>query len=187
MRFLMTFGGMSACRSLARVLAGACLCALASACGMFGASIPALRIGDVRVAAAPDANQNSPLVLAVVVVSDAAVAQRLMNPEQKWFSAGTDLAATYPTAVHAYYCEFTPGQEMRLPRSLFAGQRAHAVFLFAVLGADERRARIDHWRTGGVVSFGREGWSAQAAPNGGDRTGGPPEMECGARNGARPS
>jgi len=154
---------------------------------MLGPSIPAVRIGEVRVAAAPDANQNSPVVLAVVVVADAALAERLKNPEQKWFSAGADLAATYPTAVHAHYCEFTPGQEMRLPRSLFAGRRAHAVFLFTVLGADERRARIDHWRSGGVVTFARESWSAEAAPEDPGRSGGPPDMDCSARNGARSS
>lgn len=145
---------------------------------MFGHPVPALRMGDVRVVATADANRNSPVEFAVVVVADPTLEARLMNPEQKWFGQGPELAALYPSVLQSYYCEMTPGEEMRLPPALFAGRRALAVFLFANLGTGERRARIDQWRQGGVVTFARDGWelapAAIAAPPG------PSELACAA-------
>lgn len=153
---------------------------------MFGPSVPKLRIGDVRLLAAADANRNSPVVVAVVVVADPTLEQRLMNPEHKWFSSAADLTATYPTALQAYYCEFTPGQELRLPPTLFAGRRANAVFLFAELNGGERRARIDQWREGGVISFTRDNWIVAADAKAVAKAARPPEIACSPGSGARP-
>ncbi len=44
---------------LRQLAAWICVFALAG-CSMFGSSVPKLRIGDVRVVAAADANRNSP-------------------------------------------------------------------------------------------------------------------------------
>lgn len=165
----------------------ACLCAGLAACGMFGTSVPKLRMGDVRIVAAGDANHNSPVVFAVVVVADPTLEQRLMNPEQKWFNPSADLAATYPAALQAYYCELTPGQEMRLPPALFDDRRAYAVFVFANLAGGERRARIEQWREGGVVRFAREGWSAVADAKAIAPTARPRDIACTPGSGLRPT
>ncbi|SHH10290.1 hypothetical protein [Massilia sp. CF038] len=164
-------------RLLAAWLVGGAMCA----CSMFSAGVPAVHIGEIRVAASADANYNSPVTLAVVMVSDPALVARLASPELKWFAAGADLAATYPSVLQAFYCEFSPGQEMRLPRTLLADRRAHAVFLFTVLGAEERRARIDQWRGGGAVAVAREDWTAAPATAPANKKNGPPDMHCGTR------
>ena len=154
---------------------------------MFGPSVPKLRMGDVRLVAAPDANRNSPVVMTVVIVADATLEQRLMNPDQKWFNGTADLAATYPQALQAWYCEFTPGQELRLPSALFDGRRAHAVFVFANLSGGERRARIEHWREGGVISFTRDNWIVAADAKAGAAPARPREIGCSPGSGIRPA
>ena len=39
------------------------------------------------------------------------------------------------------------------------GRHAYAVFVLAGVGLAERRARIDGWRDGGGIAFGRDNWS----------------------------
>jgi type VI secretion system protein len=156
--------------------------ALASAialagCGMFGGP-PRLRLGDVRVIAAPDANRNSPVLMDVVLVSEEALEQRLMAPEGKWFPSAATLAASYPQSLRIYRCEFPPASELSLPSSIFDGQRARAVIIFAGLADGERRARIEAWHNGGVIAVARDGWivaphEKSAAP---ERP--PPAMHC---------
>lgn len=141
MRFSLAVS-IGVCRKAAKLCGCVCLPVL-GACSMFGPSVPKLSMGDVRLMAAPDANRNSPIVLAVVVVADPTIEKRFQDPGHKWFDAAPDLVATYPAALQAYTCEFTPGQELRLPPSLFASKRANAVFVFASLHGGERRARID--------------------------------------------
>ena len=146
-------------------------------CSLFGGP-PKLKLGDVRVLAAPDANRNSPVVMDVVLVSDAALEQRLMAPEGKWFPSGPALAASYPDAMRVYRCELPPSSEFSLPPALFDGQRALAVFVFAGLADGERRARIDGWRDGGVISLAREDWRVIPQEKGKPSQRPPPEMHC---------
>ncbi|MFL6657029.1 MAG: hypothetical protein ACJ8GW_03060 [Massilia sp.] len=155
MRFVQQAGRVAALLAAAAVVSG---------CSMFGPSVPTLRMGDVRVLATADANQNSPVVFAVVLVSDPALEARLMSAETQWFTQSLDLAATYPTILQAYSCELTPGQEVRLSPALFKGRHAYAVLVFAKLSGGERRARIDQWREGGAISFTRDNWVVQANP-----------------------
>jgi hypothetical protein len=163
------------------------MAAVTSACSMFSPSVPNLRMGEVHVLASVDANQNSPVVFAVVLVSDAELLTRLTNPATPWFTQGADLVATYPTVLQAYYCELTPGQELRLPPTLFKGRRAHGVFVIANVGSGERRARIDQWREGGAISFTRENWVVVA--NAKSLPAPPPahEIVCSPGPGLRPS
>jgi hypothetical protein len=155
-------------------------CAL-SGCGLyqqlFGGP-PKLDVGDVRVIAEADANRNSPVVFDVVLVADAALEQRLMAPESKWFPHGPALLASYPGSLRVYRCEFPPASEMRLPPALFRGQRALAVFVFAALADGERRARIDTWRQGGLIAVSREGWRVSPQEKGGAPPRSPPSMHC---------
>lgn len=166
-----------------------CLAALLvlSGCGLFGAKAPTLRMGDVRLVAAPDANRNSPVVMAVVLVSDATLEQRLMAPDHIWFSGAADLAATYPRALQTWYCEFTPGQELRLPSALFDGRRAYAVFVIANLSGGERRARIEHWREGGSISFTRDKWIVAPDAKAAAAAARPREIGCSPGAGVRPA
>jgi type VI secretion system protein len=163
-------------RSRAVGLALCCATALAG-CGMFSGP-SRLKLGDVRVRAAPDANRNSPVVMDVVLVSDAALEQRLMAPDGKWFPAGPSLVASYPQALRVYHCEFPPSSELALPREMFDGQRALAVFVFAGLADGEQRARIEGWRDGGVITVARDGWSATPQETGTPAQRPPPAMHC---------
>jgi len=141
----------------------ACLSLLLSGCSFFGGGVPAVKVGEVRVQTMANANRNSPIVLGVVLIADTELEKRILSPDLHWFDSDADLAATYPSALRAYRCELSPGQEVQLPASLFKGQRAHTVLLLASMGGAERRVRIDSWRDGGVVSIGRDNW--QVSPN----------------------
>ena len=141
----------------------ACLSLLLDGCSFFGGGVPAVEVGEVRVQAMADANRNSPIVLGVVMIADTDLEKRVLSPDLHWFDSDADLAATYPSALQAYRCELSPGQEMQLPASLFKGQRAYTVLLLAAMGNVERRARIDNWRHGGVIAIGRDNW--QVTPN----------------------
>jgi hypothetical protein len=155
----------------------ACAAALAG-CGLFSAP-PKLKLGDVRVRAAPDANRNSPVLMDVVLVSDTELVQRLMAPDGKWFPDGAMLAASYPQAMRVYRCEFPPSSELALPPELFDGRRALGVFVFASLADGERRARIEGWRDGGEIVVGREGWRLAPQEKGSEAQR-PPPMHCSA-------
>ncbi|MES2317749.1 MAG: hypothetical protein V4631_09670 [Pseudomonadota bacterium] len=169
-------------------IAAMCAAMLAlGGCGMFGTSAPKLHMGDVRLVAAPDANRNSPVVMTVVMVADATLEQRLMAPDHKWFNSAADLAATYPQALQAWYCEFTPGQELRLPSALFDGRRARAVFIIANLSGGERRARIEHWSEGGVISFTRDNWILTSDAKPAAAAARPREIGCSPGSGIRPA
>jgi hypothetical protein len=145
--------------------------------GLFGGP-PKLNVGNVRVIAEADANRNSPVVLDVVLVADAALEQRLMAADSKWFPQGPALVASYPGALRAYRCEFPPASELALPPSLFGGQKALAVIVFAGLADGERRARIETWRDGGQIIIGREGWTAAPQEKGQAPPPLPPAMHC---------
>jgi hypothetical protein len=149
-----------------------------AACGVLSPGAPKLKLGDVRVLAAPDANRNSAVVFELALVSDPALEQRLMNPAEKWFGAGADLAASYPQTLRVYHCEVTPGQELGLPQRLFEGQRAYAVFVFADLADGERRGRIEGWGEGGAISFARTGWSLTPRDKKTPAPQPPPPMRC---------
>ncbi|MBJ7311981.1 hypothetical protein ACFOLJ_23665 [Rugamonas sp. CCM 8940] len=149
-----------------------------SACSVLSPGAPKLKLGDVRVLAAPDANRNSAVVFELALVSDPALEQRLMNPAEKWFGAAADLAASYPQTLRVYHCEVTPGQELGLPQRLFEGQRAYAVFVFADLADGERRGRIEAWGEGGAINFARTGWSLTPRDKKAAAPQPPPPMRC---------
>jgi hypothetical protein len=151
---------------------------LLGGCSFFGGGVPAVKVGEVRVQAMPDANRNSPIVLGVVLIADAELEKRVLSPDLHWFDSDADLAATYPLALHAYRCELSPGQEMQLPASLFKGQRARSVVLLAAMGGAERRARIDSWRDGGVVAIGRDNWQVTQNSKPAQKTLRLKEMQC---------
>lgn len=147
-------------------------------CSMFGGGVPAVKVGAVRVLATDDANRNSPVVLAVVLIGDADLEKRLLSADLRWFDTGAELAALYPQALQAYRCEMSPGQEMQLPAALFKGRRASAVLLLAAMGGAERRARIDSWRDGGTVTIGRENWQVTPRAKPAQKTLRLEEMQC---------
>jgi hypothetical protein len=147
-------------------------------CSMFGGGVPKVKLGDVRVLAAADANRNSPVVFEVVLVSDQALEQRLMASTDKWFASAAALGTSYPQSLRVYHCELTPGQELSLSSKLFEGQRAHAVFVFADLADGERRGRIESWADGGAITFARSGWSLAPRDKKSAAPPPPPQMAC---------
>lgn len=159
--------------------AGACAVMLGLAgCSMLGGGVPKVKLGDVRVLAAADANRNSPVVFEVVLVSDQALEQRLMASTDKWFASAAALGTSYPESLRVYHCELTPGQELSLSSKLFEGQRAHAVFVFADLADGERRGRIESWADGGAITFARSGWSLAPRDKKSAAPPPPPQMAC---------
>ena len=156
--------------------AGAAALALAG-CSLFGGP-PSVAVGEVRVRAAADANLNSPVVLSVVVVADQDLEKRLLDPAQNWSDQQAALVAAYPQALQAYSCEVAPGQELSLPASMFKGRHAYAVFVLAGVGQAERRARIDGWRDGGEIAFGRDNWSVTPNAKPASAALQPQEMDC---------
>jgi len=152
-----------------------------SGCGLYGqlfSGPPKLDVGDVRIVAEPDANRNSPVVLDVVLVADSALEQRLMGPENKWFPNGPALVASYPGALQVHRCEFPPASEMALPAEFFDGQNAWAVFVFAGLADGERRARIEGWKQGGLITISSQGWRVAPQEKGQAPPKSPSAMHC---------
>jgi type VI secretion system protein len=86
----------------------------------------------VTLSASDDANNNSPIAVDVVFVTDETLVARLAElPALKWFSARADLANTYPDALRYRSWELVPGQQLVIPGKTFEGPRVAGAFIFA--------------------------------------------------------
>jgi type VI secretion system protein len=86
----------------------------------------------VTLAAAADANGNSPVAVDVVLISDEALQARVAElPASKWFASRADLASTYPTGLRYRSWELVPGQRLEVPVQQFDGPRVTAAYVFA--------------------------------------------------------
>ncbi|WP_408433015.1 hypothetical protein [Paraburkholderia fungorum] len=119
-------------RRCARVLmAMGCACVLAS-CGMLGLSGEKASWSHVTLVASDDVNNNSPVAIDVVLVSDDVMLARLADlPASKWFAGRADLLSTFPASLRYRSWEVVPGQRLDLPADAFAGPRVVAAFVFA--------------------------------------------------------
>lgn len=118
---------------------------LASSCGlpnrvrsMFGGQLP------IQVSIAPDANENSPLAVELIVVYENKVGDKLMEKKARdWFAGREQFLRDYADDVDSWKWEWIPGQEVR-PIELTYGIGAKRVVLFAdYLTPGEHRATID--------------------------------------------
>lgn len=121
---------------------------LVSACGlpnrvrsMFGGQLP------IQVSIAPDANEDSPLAVELIVVYENKIVDKLMEKKARdWFAGREQFLRDYADDVDSWKWEWIPGQEVR-PIELTYGVGAKRVILFAdYLTPGEHRATIDPQR-----------------------------------------
>jgi len=120
----------------------------------------------VTLSAAPDANQNSPVAVDVVLVLDEAMLDRLAEiPAAKWFGARADLQKTYPQSLSFRSWELVPGQTLRIPGSTFGTPRVAGVFIYANYATPgAHRLRVEDLKGPIVARFDIQGFDVSAAP-----------------------
>ncbi|HYN20112.1 MAG TPA: hypothetical protein VE078_04070 [Thermoanaerobaculia bacterium] len=118
---------------------------LAAACGMpnrvrsmFGGQLP------IQVTISPDANENSPLAVELIVVYEDKIVDKLLEKKaREWFSGREQFLRDYADDVDSWKWEWIPGQEIQ-PLELSYGMGAKRVVLFAdYVTPGEHRAAID--------------------------------------------
>jgi type VI secretion system protein len=124
-------------------------------CSMLGLSGEKATWSQVTFTASDDANNNSPVAVDVVLVSDPAMLARLAEtPASKWFSVREDLMSTYPKNLRYRSWEVVPGQHMDVSGDEFAGSRVAGAFVFAnYQGPGAHRARIEQFSGHMVVQL----------------------------------
>lgn len=137
-----------------------------------GCALPAfLRFDGERVkwtqltlSAAPDANQNSPVAVDLVLVTDEKLLARLSElTAAKWFEARADLLKTYPGELRHGSWEIVPGQVLKVPGQRFEGPRVMGVLAFANYAAPgAHRARVQTLQGSLVLRFDRGGFDVAA-------------------------
>ena len=110
----------------------------------------------VAVSVDAGANRDYPLAIDVVLVSDEALAQRLLGMNARdWFSGRNSLRKTYPDVLSIDSLELAPGESLTLPGKRWSGRRVAAALVFAdYLVAGPHLARIDSLRGRVQLAFG---------------------------------
>lgn len=124
-------------------------------CSMLGLGGEKAKWADVTFAASDDVNNNSPVAVDVVLVSDAALLARLTEmPASKWFAARDDLVSTFPKGVRYRGWEIVPGQHALASGDAFAGAAVVGAFVFAnYQDPGAHRVRIEHFSGHMVVKL----------------------------------
>lgn len=121
---------------------------LASSCGlpnrvrsMFGGQLP------IQVSIAPDANEDSPLAVELIVVYEEKLIDKLMEKTARdWFLGREQFLRDYSEGVDSWKREWIPGQEVA-PLEVAYGIGAKKVIIFAdYLTPGEHRATRDPQR-----------------------------------------
>jgi len=139
---------------LVRRLALWCLCAWVAtalaACAM--PSVLSFKGDKVKwdvlaFSASDDVNNNSPVAVDVVFVTDEAMLARIAElPASKWFAGRADLVSTFPKSLRYRSWEFVPGQRLDVPGDSFDRPRVAAAFVFAnYAGPGAHRVRIERF------------------------------------------
>ncbi|HEX3635322.1 MAG TPA: hypothetical protein VHV99_07515 [Paraburkholderia sp.] len=110
-----------------------CVASLVSGCGSFLSSKgEKVRWDHVTLVADDDVNNNSPVAVDVVFVTDDAMLARIAElPASKWFASRADLANTFPKSLQYKSWELVPGQRIEVSGDSFGRPRVEAAFLFA--------------------------------------------------------
>jgi type VI secretion system protein len=136
---------MNRTKTLLRWIAAVLLAAQLAACGSLLPKGTRVAWSELTLSAAPNANQNSPVAVDVVMVLDDAMLARLAElPAAKWFGARADLQKTFPQSLSYLSWELVPGQTIRVPASAFGSPRVSAVLVFAnYTTPGAHRARVE--------------------------------------------
>jgi len=117
---------------LFRWIAALLLLSQLAACGSLFPKGTRVNWSELTLSASPDANQNSPVAVDVVMVLDDTMLARITElTAAKWFGARADLQKTFPQSLSYLSWELVPGQTIRVPSSAFGSQRVAAVLVFA--------------------------------------------------------
>ncbi|CAG9252838.1 conserved hypothetical protein [Paraburkholderia unamae] len=120
------------CVRLRGMCLGVCLGAALSGCSMLGMSGEKAAWFTLTLAASNDANNNSPVAVDVVFVTDDAMLARVAElPGAKWFASRATLAAAFPKSIRYNSWEVVPGQRLEIPGDALSGPRVKAAFVFA--------------------------------------------------------
>jgi type VI secretion system protein len=110
---------------------------------------------DIRVDIAPDANQNNPIAVDILLIEDATLLQQVLSMSaSEWFSKREQVRADYPdsTGFRLWGWEWIPGQQVadiHIPYNI----RAEGAVVFArYFSGGTHRARIDPFKNI-VLSF----------------------------------
>lgn len=119
-------------RGAACVSAAACLAGALGGCSWLGLSGDKAKWSQVTLSASDDVNNNSPIAVDVVLVSDEAMLSRIAEmPASKWFEVHNDLVNTFPKTLRYREWELVPGQRLDVGSDVFAGPRVAGAFVFA--------------------------------------------------------
>jgi type VI secretion system protein len=142
-------------RGAAALLAASGVALALGGCSMLGLSGEKAKWSEVTFTASDDANNNSPVAVDVVLVSDPAMLARLAEmPASKWFTARDDLVNTYPKDLRYRSWEIVPSQHLDVNGDVFAGARVAGALVFANYpDPGAHRARIEHFSGHMVVQL----------------------------------
>jgi len=145
-------------RGLQAIVVGLVLAVLS---GCFTA--PKVLTRDIAIEVAPEANDNSPIAVDLVLVySDVALSRVATMTPGEWFERRGDILATFPQEVKVMRWEVVPGQRLRrmsLPDN--ASSAAGALLLARYNSRNAQREAVGALPSV-VVDLGRAGMSVRA-------------------------
>lgn len=150
-------------RWAAGFLTALCFTGLAG-CSMLFPSGDKVKWDELTLAASDDANNDSPVAVDVVYVTDKALLARVAElPASKWFAVRGDLVGTFPDAIRYQSWELVPGQRLAVPKDKLRGPRVAGVFVFADYpGPGAHRVRVERFDGRLVVQLGDNAFSVSS-------------------------
>ena len=119
---------------------------------------------DVKVHVSPKANNNNPVAVDLVLVSDKKLLQELMKMSaNEWFEKRHQVALDYPkeSGLTAGRWEWVPGQQVKVDRLTVKFEVVGGVIFANYFNAGAHRAPIDP-RKGILVTLGEESLCVQS-------------------------
>lgn len=122
-------------RRMALLLTAFCVAGSLSGCAMpsfLSFKGDKVKWSQVTLNANAEVNNNSPVAVDVVLVTDDEMSVRLADlPASKWFASRADLVKTFPQSLSYRSWEIVPGQRLDVPGDTFGRPRVVAAFVFA--------------------------------------------------------
>jgi type VI secretion system protein len=147
------------------VILGALTCSVPG-CAWLGMKGARLDWREVSLIATQDANNNSPVAVDVVMISDPAFFDKLLALRAtQWFQDRDDLVATYPQAVRYRSWEVVPGESLSIDKRTFDGPRVTGVLVFArYTSPGAHRQRIDIYKGRLVLTLKTNDYTLETLP-----------------------
>jgi len=138
-----------------------------SGCAMFGMSGDKVSWSQMSIMASDGMNDNSPVSVDVVLVSDSTLLARLAAmPASKWFAGRDDFANAYPKGIRFRSWEVVPGEHLNVKGEVFSGPRVAGAFVFANYpGPGAHNIRIDTFKGRLVVQLNGNAFTASTSKN----------------------